>query len=154
MYDQKSKKILTCCLLLAFFLSVSPPTYADDKELNEDEIIAIGNESISLLECSYLALKAGDQEAQIRFFNMGYKRIIIYFDYVRSGKLTSKIQHNSPLYLILNMNGPSSEFCAGVVWEQIVSNSFDRYDFKDYSGESLKLRAENLLRERNCHILK
>lgn len=155
MYDLYLKKIVRCfCLILVFSFFTCPSVYAKDEGLTEDQVIDLGNEAVSLFQCSYFASKAEDQEAQIKYFTMGYERIVQYFDYVRSDKFTKKIRSKSPVLLLLNIAGPSSDFCAGAVWSQIVSDSFDRYNIGDYYGEGLKLHAENLLRKHNCHILK
>lgn len=154
MYGHYLKHIVRCfCLLLAFSLFTCPLVFAKDKGLTEDQVINFGNEAVSLFQCSYFAEKAEDQEAQIKYFTMGYERIIQYFDYVRSGKFSKKIRSKSPLILLLNITGPSSEFCAGAVWSQISSDSFRRYNIGDYSGEGLKLHAENLLRKKNAIFL-
>ncbi|WP_419778282.1 tetratricopeptide repeat protein [Maridesulfovibrio sp.] len=122
-------------------------------QLSEDQIIKLGKEAVSLFQCATIASIAEDQNEHSRLFYKGYFKIIKYLDYTRYENYTKKVAEKSPLYLTLNRRGPSSDFCAGSIYSQIVSAVYEDKELEGYRGEARKQAANNLYRKRNCELL-
>ena len=154
--SKKTMLISLLTILVSASFIVCTANHAGGAEPTEEEVIAWGVEGVSLFQCAIFAEKAQDQEARALFFKRGYDRIIRFYEYIRSGReISPKIDSKSPLILKLCLASPSPDFSTGMVWSEMVSDSYSRFNFGDYIGDEdgLKHHAQNLLWNKNCHIL-
>lgn len=120
------------------------------------EYALMGSASWSAFECSVLA-GYSNQKEQERLFMFGYSQGIAFINALRENKVKQEdLYNNVPMGLMMHIQGPTSEFALGRVYEKAAESglkdivkSGDKMNDKDMQ----KMLAEGRYTQRNCPLI-
>jgi len=118
-------------------------------------------------QCSQYAALSGNAKEQERLFLLGYATGKRFVDAARNQKISPQdLKEKVPLSVLQLMEGPTTDFMVGRIFEYAATDAFDSIAKRDPSGvllsvekwmldkEVLKIKAENKYRESNCSLIK
>ena len=122
------------------------------------EYAKLGQKIWPAFKCALAADKMRDEEAQARFFVLGYESGKTFLDAAFAGEVDEKdIRSTIPVAITLRMQGPSADFILGTIWEGVVSDYLGEfYDACERcltDDELAALTATTEFREMNCALL-
>jgi hypothetical protein len=120
----------------------------------------------SAFMCSTYAENAEKKEEQNRLFDAGYKAGQSFMAAVEGGQVSKDdFSKHVPVYVGLLLQGPSTEFVLGRIFEFASGQANDQIVKRDASGATLetkdrirdkllrKMKAERLYDQRNCRVI-
>ena len=126
---------------------------------NDVEAIDKAKLSIASYNCyAFYSYLNKDKEAQ-EMFRLGYKSSIDFISYTKTNRINEKLAYKNVPSIYLMTSGPNADFIAGQVFASVAQTAIDKI-FKDskldfvYEEELRKMKAQSLIRESNCELLK
>lgn len=142
--------------LILIMLFVGSSVFAST---NDAEAINKAKLSIASYNCyAFYNYLNKEKEAQ-EMFGLGYKSSIDFISYLRTNRINEKLAYEHVPSIYLRTSGPNADFIAGQVFATVAQAAFDKI-FKDskldfiYDEELRKIKAQSLIRESNCELLK
>ena len=117
----------------------------------------MGSQAWSAFECSILALKSNNRKEQERLFKYGYKQGKIFITALKEGKILKEdLEAEVPIILILLLEGPSTDFMLGRIFENALDSALKKlYEANGQmkSKAFIESIAEISYRKCNCQIV-
>ncbi len=124
---------------------------------DSSELALLSRTSWSAFECSALASKIGNTEQQQKLFLYGYETGISFIEALRDGRIEREdISRETPLIMMMLLQGPSPDFMLGRVFEAAMEAAFEGvYETNGNSNddEVQAMLAESKYQEQNCNLL-
>lgn len=144
-------------ILLAVLTLVSPATVHAEptsKEYAEKSLLMV-----AALQCAGIASYLDDDTEGDRLFLLGLEAGREFIGAVQNGKVRTEDFNNTvPVYVSLNIVGPSPDFALGSIWSGILEDIYDKIIQKDcpdcLSHQPIgKRRLKRAFREKNCRLI-
>jgi hypothetical protein len=131
-----------------------------------DEEVNLGRVMWSAFECATYADLSGDEDEQKRLFKVGYEAGTNFVDGVKNGEISDSEAKQAPTGVLMLLNGPTTDFVIGRIYESASGNAFDKVVKRDSdgglildptewaTGEYRTLRAKNLFQSSNCTLVR
>jgi len=135
--------------------------YVEDKTISltqtSKEYAVMGGSIWSAFECSSLASFIDDLEEQDRLFSWGYEQGKIFIEALNRDQIKQEdISKEVPIGVILLLQGPSSDFILGRIYEVAQDNALEDVFMtgENYNSDEIqKIAATNKFGEANCNII-
>ncbi|HAA07686.1 MAG TPA: hypothetical protein DCD99_11415 [Acinetobacter schindleri] len=143
------KKLILICGLLA-------PGFG---YCGEREAIRNAGLTVAAFSCSAFNSYIKEEKEAERLFNIGYKSGTDFYNYTAKNKISSDALNKEIPFLYLMIAGPSIDFNLGQLYSS-VSDTAVKKIFQDsslnfvYDEDLRKIKAQNLVRDNNCRLLK
>lgn len=115
--------------------------------------------SVAAFSCHAYYSYANKSNESYRLFEIGYKSGKDFLTYIKGNKMDEKILDEEVPSVFLYENGPTVDFMLGSIYSQVIRTALDQVlknsnlSF-EYDEELRKQKADSLIRERNCALLK
>lgn len=133
--------------------------YTNTGSCNEREMIIDANLTISAFRCSIFNSYIGETKEAERLFNLGYESGKKFYNYVATHNMSKDALEKEIPFIYFMIAGPNIDFNLGQLFSttadlamKIISQD-SNLDFV-YDEESKKIKAQNLIRDNNCQLLK
>lgn len=126
---------------------------------NEEDVVRNANLTISAFSCSVFNSYIGATKESKRLFDLGYRSGVDFYTYAANSRISKEALNNKIPSLYLMISGPNIDFKLGQVFYS-VSDLATKKIFQDsnlnfvYDEELRQIKAQNLVRENNCNLLK
>jgi hypothetical protein len=143
--------------LLPVAIALAALSASADAQTSE-EYAQMSKLSWSAFECAALASSAGETEQEQRLFKLGYDRGKTFLDAAFAGKIEQRhLLFIVPVGFSLRMEGPTSDFVLGRVWEGATDDALKAVH-QDERGEPVssdlwQMRAQTEFRRKNCELI-
>ena len=119
----------------------------------------------SAFSCATYAKLSGDERAQKRLFDIGYRAGKIFFDGIKNQTIAEAERREAPIGVLLRSSGPSVDFMTGRIFEGAVEDAYDQVVKTDNiglpildpskwaTGELKVIRAQNKYHGSNCKLI-
>lgn len=150
--------VLCIAVTVGLALSCTNTALAEDSE----ESALKARKMWTAFACSALASKFNNAKEEERLFLYGYKQGQEFLSAVIDERIRPEdIQANVPASVILRMQGPTTEFILGRIWEAAVNDTLDAVlgSPNDTSAEAANIRANseyyanNAYHNENCELI-
>jgi hypothetical protein len=126
---------------------------------NEEDVVRNANLTISAFSCSVFNDYIGNTEESKRLFDLGYRSGVNFYTHAANNEINNKTLNNKIPFLYLMVGGPNIDFKLGQVFSYVSDLATKKISQDSnlnfvYDEELRQIKAQNLVRENNCNLLK
>lgn len=141
-------------ILILILIGLNTHVYASEKDA-----IANANLALAAFSCFTFSSYIKDQEESERLFKLGYEASIAFYNYASKHEISNQTLRKDIPSLYLMVGGPNPDFNTGQIFSSIGDIAMKKISYDSmlnfvYDEDSRKLKAEALIRENNCRLLK
>jgi hypothetical protein len=151
--------VLSMIVLIFTFSMLSAESASEDTKPN------LGRVMWSAFSCGIYAEMSGNISEQERLFEVGITAGRNFVDGIRNKTITDTEVRKAPIGVLMRMNGPSTDFIIGRIFEAAAEDAFDRvakedsrdfpiYDPTKWADDELKvIRAKKKYQNSKCILI-
>lgn len=148
----RNSALARAMLIALFAVCTCPATAGEGRDLARK-----GRAVWSAFVCAALASHLNQEDEHKRLFEYGYDQGKEFIEAVRSGKITREdISKEVPVVVALSLNGPSTDFILGRIYELAVDDALDPIwgdDDAPHDRDTRQLLAQTKFDEINCGLI-